>query len=420
MRVFITGILCFFLVASASAQRADSLHLDLSRADSLFLANNYQLLAARYQVRSDSALIRQARLWDNPSFSAEFGFNSINSPRPDIGKNGQTAYSVDQVIQLAGKRNKNIQLATLNADYSEAAFQELMRTLKWQLHTAFTQLYFKQRSLGILSEQQQVLQKIVSAYKSADSSGSVAHAEYMRLAQLQLSLKNDYLSIAGDLNDLQGQLQELLGVEQPVVPQIDVETEESKMPDNLPIQALLQKALQDRPDMHMSRLDTQTAAANYNLQKALAVPDLHVGAMYDKNSSVVHNYLGLTMGIDLPFWNRNQGNIRSSKLLAAQSKLKWQQQQNVVQTEVKAACSKYQTFKNAFPPGEIKGFASAFRTLIGHVAVNFTKGNIDLLQFIDFFNSYSDNFNDQNGYYGALFNAWNDLEYAVGAPLQNN
>ena len=421
MRLLITGCISLLMITGVSAQRSDTLHLSLEQADSLFLANNYQLLAQRYQVSSDSALIRQARLWDNPSFTAEFGLNSWNDPKLSIGKEGQTAYSIDQVIKLAGKRNKNIQLATLNADYSEASFQDLMRTLRWQLHRAFTDYYFKQKTTQVVEEQEQILQRIVTAYKTADANGSVAHADYVRLAQLQLSLKNDYLSATSDLSDLQQELQQLLGITTPVMPvRADGAKTVAGLPENLSLQDLIKEALSDRPDMRMTRIGKTSATANYGLQRALAVPDLHVGAMYDKNSSVVHNYMGLTMGIDLPFWNRNQGNIRSAKLLVEQSNYKWAEQQNLVETEVTGAYNKFLTYKDAFRPGELNDFRTSFDTLIGHVAENFTKGNITLLQFIDFFNSYSDNFNDQNGYYSALYDALNDLEYAVGSALQNN
>lgn len=419
MRILITGFISIFLITVAGAQRSDTLQLSLEQADSLFLVNNYALLAARFQVRSDSALIRQAKLWDNPIFSGEFGFNSLSDPKLSIGAEGQTAYSIDQVIKLAGKRNKNVRLATLNADYSEAGFQELMRTLKWQLHNTFIDYYFQKEKINVMQEQQQILKRIVVAYKSADSSGSVAHADYIRLAQLQLSLKNDVLCDVAQLSDLQQQLQQLLGISMPVQPKMAADVRIGSIWEPLSIQNLINDALAYRPDVRMTDIDRKSALANYRLQKALAVPDLHIGAMYDKNSGVVHNYLGLSVGVDLPFWNRNQGNIRSAALLIQRNDFKWQQQQNIVETEVISAFNKYLTFKNAFKAKELEEVKASFYTLIGHVSRNFTKGNITLLQFIDFFNSYSDNFNDQNVYYRSLYSALNDLEYVVGISLQN-
>ena len=403
-------------VLSQNSAAADTLRLSLEQTDSLFLQHNFELLARRYQVRADSALIRQAKLWDNPSFTAELGMNSLNKLRPSMGSTGETAYTIDQIIQLVGKRSKSVALATLNMNYSEASFQDLMRTLKWQLHHYFTQYYFKCQTVQVLKEQQSILGTIVTAYQQADASGSVAHADYMRLRQLQISLKNDFLSAISELSDLQQSLQQLMGVSNPILPVYNAAAV-SNLPRQLSLSDLIHRAIKDRPDMQMSLLDNQSSLANYQLQKAMAVPDLHVGATYDKNSGVVHNYVGLTLGIDLPIWNRNQGNIRSARLLVDQAGLKKDQTENIVTTEVTGAYQKYQDYKEAFQPGELSGFQQKFNSLISQVAANFTKGNITLLQFIDFFNSYTDNFNDQNGYYSALLAAYNDLEYAVGTSL---
>ena len=420
MRILLTLIGSLLLITGVQAQTKDTIKLTLQQVDSLFLTNNFQLLVSRYQVRSDSALIKQARLWDNPEFTAEFGMNSWSHPKLSVGNQGQTAYSIDQVIKLAGQRNKNIALATLNADYSEASFEELMRTLKWELHKAFTEYYFQNRTIKVLKEQQLVLDRIVLAYSKADSSGSVAHADYIRLAQLQMSLKNDYLTALSRLMDQQQTLQQLLGTTLPVNPIMEAKQYSVPVLSEISLEQLIGQALKDRPEIRLSGIDQKTAAINYSLQKALAVPNMHVGAIYDKNSGVVHNYMGLTMGVEIPFWNRNQGNIRRAKFQIAQSAIKWQQTQNVITTQVISAFNKFQQYREAFTPGALSAFQDSFSILIEKVAQNFTKGNVTLLQFIDFFNSYSDNFNDQNGYYSALYDALNDLEYAVGAPFINH
>jgi len=420
IRIILATLIALFLGSSVRAQQTDTLKLTQQQADSLFLVNNYQLLAARYQVKSDSAMIFQARLWDNPSFSAELGMNSWNHPKISIGREGQTAFSIDQLIQLAGKRRANIQLTALQANYSEAGFEDLMRTLKWELHNAFSDYFFKYSTIQVLREQQDVLDRIVAAYKRADSSGSVAHADYLRLAQLQMSLKNDYLSALGDLNDLQCRLQQVLGTTSPVLPVMVGFQRTDKFSLNYTLDQLIQTALSRRADVKMGRLDQQSTAVNYRLQKSLAVPDLHLGAIYDKNSGVVHNYMGMTLGIDLPLWNRNQGRIRSAGLKVEQGEFKSLQMKNLVKTEVSNAYNKFNTYREAFNPEALSSFHVSFSHLIGQVAANFTKGNITLLQFIDFFNSYSDNLTDQSGYYSALYSAFNDLEYAVGISLMQN
>jgi cobalt-zinc-cadmium efflux system outer membrane protein len=55
---------------SASAQpHQDTLRLQLPEAEKMFLDSNLQLLAQRYNIDANQALVIQARLWPNPNFS---------------------------------------------------------------------------------------------------------------------------------------------------------------------------------------------------------------------------------------------------------------------------------------------------------------------------------------------------------------
>ena len=150
-KIGIITIALFIIALKSSAQSIQP--ITLQEAEDTFLNRNYQLLAQRYRVDADKAQIQQARLWSNPSFSATWGFGTTNKIQPFYGGNGgETAYSVDQLITLAGKRNKQVQLASLNAATTQAEFFELMRTLRLQLRGNYYQLYFLQETEKILQE----------------------------------------------------------------------------------------------------------------------------------------------------------------------------------------------------------------------------------------------------------------------------
>ena len=61
-----------FLVNSAQAQTiADTLQLSFPEAEKVFLQNNLSLLAGKYNVDINKALVQQARLWDNPILTTD-------------------------------------------------------------------------------------------------------------------------------------------------------------------------------------------------------------------------------------------------------------------------------------------------------------------------------------------------------------
>lgn len=392
--------------------------ITLQEAEDTFLHRNYQLLAQRFRIDADQALVQQARLWSNPSFSATWGFGTTNKIQPFYGGNGgETAYSIDQLITLAGKRNKQVQLAKLNANTTQSEFYELMRTLRLQLRSNYYQLYFLQETEKVLQEQLSNLQKIVDAYEEADKKGSVAHADVIRLRALLVGLSNDYTDLKQQELSSQLSLQQLLGNDHQYAPRVDTDGLSRYNISGYTLPALIDTALLNRPDLRMAQQQLQQAQMNYSLQKALAVPDLHVGATYDKNGSYAPNFVGLTLGIDLPFWNRNQGNIRS-----AGSQVKVQEQtlaqgNNIIKTDVQQAMQKISLMDKQYKLLDFKSFNEEYNKLIAEVALNFRKGNISLLQFIDYFNSYSDNVKNTNKLLLDRITAYEELNFATGTEL---
>lgn len=77
----------------------------LQDCESQFLKKNLFLLASQYNIDASKALTIQARIWDNPTLSAEL--NAYNPERDkyfDIGKDGQKVFAVEQLIYLGGKK----------------------------------------------------------------------------------------------------------------------------------------------------------------------------------------------------------------------------------------------------------------------------------------------------------------------------
>lgn len=394
--------------------------LTLQQAEETFLRNNYQLLAQRYQVNANEALVQQARLWNNPSFSSTLGFGTTNRIQPfNLGSGGQVEGNIDQLILLAGKRNKQVQLAQWNAATSAAAFNELMRTLRLQLRSNYYQLYFLQETEKVLQEQLANLQKILDAYRSADAKGSVAHADVIRLQALQVGIANDYTDLrqqelAASLN-----LQQLLGIDQPVMPVVSGDVLSQYDLGRYTQQSLTDTALANRPDLLMATNQLQMAKVNYRLQKAMAVPDLHLGATYDRNGSYAPHFIGMTVGIDLPVWNRNQGNIKAAGYEVKSQDVLLQQQHFTISTEVSSALQKIRFLEKGTGWPDIKGFNAEYDKLIDEVAQNFRKGNISLLQFIDYFDSYSDHVKHTNKFLTDRIVAYEELNYATGTQLFN-
>ena len=136
MRKFILVLLIipFFSTENLLAQASvDTLEVSFKEAEKIFLINNLSLLANKYSIDINKALIRQARLWDNPVLSTDQ--NIYDGKYFEHNANyGQVYVQIMQLIKTAGKRSKAAQIAIDNTTLSQQQFDDLLRTLRYTLY----------------------------------------------------------------------------------------------------------------------------------------------------------------------------------------------------------------------------------------------------------------------------------------------
>jgi cobalt-zinc-cadmium efflux system outer membrane protein len=410
------------LIAGISAKAQDSLHITLQDAEKQFLEKNLELLAEKYNVSIAKAQIIQARLYNNPNLT--LSGNIYNPDRKkffDISnQTGQYEVGIQQLISLAGKRNKQVQMARTNADMAENAFFDLLRTLRFTLRSNFYQAYYLQSSMNAYAEQIATLEKMDATYKDLQQKGLVTLKDAVRIRSLLYSLRAERTNMQNQLNDQEAALQLLLQNNHTwFVPD---------MPDNaiagIPevrqtsLASLVDSAYANRQDLLLAQNNLQYNQQNYSLQKAIAVPDLTLGANFDKRGSFVNNATFLNLGIDLPFFNRNQGNIKAARYSVDQTKLLVQQQTQAVENEVQTAYVKAVNTDKMLESVD-PAFRGQFEQLLHSITDNFMKKNISLLELTDFYDSYKENILQLNQLQNDRMQAIETLNFAIGKTLFN-
>lgn len=415
MRLLVTFVLLFFSFASVSAQ--DTLSLTRKQADSLFLKNNLLLLAERFQVEAGQAQLIQAGLRDNPTVSFEISaFNGERRQVIDAGRQGQKTAAIQQLLYTAGKRNKRIALASEAARLTEYELLDLLRALRFDLRSRFYAVYFQQQTVARYDQQIAVIQTTVNAYQREYERNNVSLRELLRLKALLFQLSNDRTEILFQLADDQRSLRTLLTTDQPVRPIVgDEGLTRYRIPEQ-PDDTLRQIALRNRPDLKAAESLKRQAQLNYNLQRAMATPDLRVGGTYDQAGSYIQHYVGLNVQMDVPVFNRNQGAIR-----AARSQISYQtqlQQQRAMQigNEVTTALQKVREVERMVQSVEGQ-FTQQFELLNRGVITSFQKGNISLLEFVDFVETYNESVRQLNRLKADRVGAYEELNYHIGDDL---
>lgn len=405
-------------VAVFSAYAQDTLPLNMRQTDSLFLTNNLLLLSQKCKIDGSKALIRQAKLWDNPTLNTEWNlYNGTKDKFFDAGRGGEKIIALEQLISVAGKRNKRIELAKANAQFSEFEFYDLMRTLKLELRNNFYIVYFNSRTIEKYNEQLSFLSTIIDALQLQSEKGNIPLKEVLRLKAEFYQLNNNRTDLMMEMLNAQQALQTLLQTTKYIKPQIEDERlalySISVLSDK---NRLLTAAANNRSDLKMAENLVRQSELNYKLQKRLTFPDLRLGGVYDQSGSYINNYTGITLGMDLPAWNRNQGNIKYARAMSESMKLQLQNKNIEISNEVLSGISKLQQVETEYQRVD-KDFDKSFKMLNDGYISNFQKRNISLIEFIDFFDSYNQSILQLNKMNETRIRTYEELNYITGEEL---
>lgn len=398
----------------------DSTHISLPAAEQRFIHENLSLLAGKYDIDIAKAAVIQARLYNNPvlSFSGSL-YDPENKKFFNVSNSsGQYDWSVQQLIQLAGKRNKAIKLSETNVNMSENRFFDLLRTLRFTLRSNFFDLYYLQRSLTAYDKLIASLQTLNNSYQELQVKAVVTQKDALRIKALLYSLMAERTDLQNQLGETESSLKLLLQDNKSWYV-ADSVNDPATQADQLNLQSLIDTAYANRYDLKLAANNVLYNTQNYQLQKALAKPDITLGAEFDKRGSFVNNASFLTMAIELPFFHRNQGNIKAAKFSIDQSKLLLTQQQQLVENEVQAAYSKLLNTARMLQTTD-PGFPEQMGKMLQGISDNLQKRNISLVDFADFCESYKSSLIQYNQLLNQHRQAAEALNYAMGKTILNN
>lgn len=416
-------LLCFALLGTteyASAQSADTLKLTLPETEKLFVQGNYQLIAQNYQTDQARAEIITAKLFDNPVLSAETQLYNHLTKRffETSNANGQYQGSISQLVKLAGKRNKNIQLAKVGVKLAEYQYFDLMRTLRYDLRSNFYKTYYAQQSAKLYQQQINSLQKLLSASEQQLKMGNIAMKDIIRIKSLVYSLQTEYNTLENSIEDMETDLKLMTNIKADANLSLvmNPSEEQNYQLDKTVYVSLLDSARNNRADLKLTQTGITYAEKNLAVQKALAVPDVQFSVAYDLKSSYPDKYTGVGLQIPLPLFNRNQGEIKKAKIAIDAGKNQLNQQQATLENEV------FNSYKSALRTENLykgfdKNFTADFDKLITEVIKNFKSRNLSLVEFMDFYDSYKENTLQMNDLKYQRMNAKEEINYVTGSTI---
>lgn len=418
-RVILLSLLLQVFVFTSGAEN-QLVKLNLQEAGQRFSTCNLELIAERYNIDMAEAEVIQARLFENPVISLEQNvYNRLNGKYFDMGREGEAVVEVEQLIYIAGQRNKRVRVEKLNKEMAVYQFEEVLRTLRSELNTKFIELYYTEKSLSVYDKEIDYLQRLLGVMKEQNEKGNISLLEKSRIQALLLSLQQERNETSNRVISLQGDMKLLLGLNATEVFEPVFDEAVLKQVDIASIPFIeLNNRLAERPDIKMARTNIQVSRANVSLQKSLAFPEVSLKGAYDRAGNFCDNYFAIGLSVSVPIFNRNQGNIKSARLSVLQNTNREELARKQAENELFTSYARLEKAVKLYNTSNYE-LERDFEKIIDGVNSNYSKRNISLLEFIDYYQAYKETCLQLYQTQKDVFLAMEDINTVTGSDVFN-
>jgi cobalt-zinc-cadmium efflux system outer membrane protein len=279
----------------------------------LALKNNPTLKQAQAIAGQSSALARQAGLWPNPSV----GYQGEQIRGGSFGGGEQGAF-IQQNIVLGGKLRLRRNVFEQQHKADEVGIEEqkldVVGAVRLQFYTALA----AQKTVEI---RQRLLQIATDAASTVHQLANVGQADAPDVLQTEVEAEQAKL----DFNRAQHRYIQAFNILAAVAGQSNLPLTllegDIEQPPEIDVDHWVETAIQESPSVKRAEQQAKRAEAALTRDRREAVPDLMLRAGEQQNRELdpvsAHPFGAqsfATAGIQIPLFNRNQGNIQASKL----------------------------------------------------------------------------------------------------------
>ncbi|MFN3242181.1 MAG: TolC family protein [Planctomycetota bacterium] len=387
--------------------------LTLSRAAQWLRERGPRVQEAIARYRTAAAKARVSTPWPNPGIYAgpEFGFGREDPINKVVPFGGLTL-----TIPISGRlgRQDDVNAALAGAARAEAlaTFRELyldLRAAYVRLAVAEKRALVRESVLGAARASLTVVNDLVVAGGATALDVSLFQLEHARECSRVLGARLDRVNAAADMSQLVAIRASRLGV-----------LPEQALPE-LPAQVpgaedLHELVVNEHPRLFRIRAEYEVAERQLHLEVVRQYPDLVFGPSIGGETGERGTILGLSLGIELPIFDRNQQAIAQARKLREETRTRYESEAHRVlnaveraRATVELASAQHRILRDEVLP--------AAQTNVRIAEQSLAAGAAGALQLIDAERSLRQVQVEVLEARLAQHLAWSDLEKAVGMPL---
>jgi cobalt-zinc-cadmium efflux system outer membrane protein len=362
--------------------------ITLEQAIDLAMTHNHSLKANRTLILQNQAQEITANLRPNPSLAFDSQFIPIFTPSAfsvdDLNLTQQFDVGIGYLFERGGKRQRRLRAARDQTAVTRSQVTDAERTLAFNVGQQFVNVLLAESNLQFAIENLKGFKQSVDISEQQYKVGFISEADYLKIKLQMLQFQTDVSSAQlAKVQALVG-LRELIGYD--AVPEnFDVEGDLAYQPVKSNKEDLQARALQERPDLRAAELGITAAQSQILLAQANGKQD--VSGSYNFTHTAGQNSASIFGSIDLPIFNRNQGEIARTRYALTQAQESQQSASDTVMTDVANA---YETLKSNDQVMQlyISGYLKQAQDSRDISEYAYKRGAASLLDFLDAERSY--------------------------------
>ncbi len=288
--------------------------LRLEDLEQMALASNPTVAQVQANMRVAAGLARQAGLYPNPTV----GYYG-DEIRGGFSRGGKQGGFISQTIVTGGKLRAARRVAELQANEVETSGQVQRQRILNNVRVSFYQVLGAQR----LVEVRQNLAKLAAdATQTSRQLGNVGQSDRPDILQAEVEQQQTNVSLRVAQQNLQASWRMLAAVAgKPALPLARLEGDLEAIPE-LSYEEWIATTLRESPEVKLAQQAIDRGEALLTQARKAVIPDLQVTGilvndftpLMETNPSRATGVMGgAQIGVQLPIFNRNQGNIAAAK-----------------------------------------------------------------------------------------------------------
>jgi cobalt-zinc-cadmium efflux system outer membrane protein len=318
-----------------AAPSAAATRVTLDQAIDMALKHNHSLQAARTMILQNQASEITANLRPNPTISGDTQFLPLFTPGDFssnyLDNNAQFDLGLGYLFERGKKRQHRLQAAKDQTAVTMAQTSDNERTLTFNVASQFIAALLAQANIELADTDLKSFQQTQDIAEERAKLGAMSGGDLLKIKLQLLQFQTDVS--ASKLARIQAlaSLRQLLGYDS-VPENYEVAGDLEYKPVKVGKDELMAMALRQRPDVRAAQLGIAAAQSQLGLAVANGKRDVNASMNYSHVGSA--NSISIFGSIEMPIFDRNQGEIARNRYVVTQSQELSSEQNSLALTDV--------------------------------------------------------------------------------------